>query len=191
LKNPAGAVVAEVEPTSPAAKAGIETGDVITSVNGEAVVDSRDLAKKTAAIAPGSAINVGVFRNGQEKTITVTAGELPARTVEAKAADQGTPSEAPSLGVTLAPARAVRAAGDRGVVITEIDPTGRAAESGLQAGDVIIEIGNQAVNTAADVRKMIDEARSQSKRAILLRIKRGDAMSFVGIPIGRAIGQGG
>jgi len=183
LKNPAGAVVAEVEPTSPAAKAGIETGDVITSVNGEGVADSRDLARKTAAIAPGSATNVGVFRNGQEKTIMVMAGELPARTVEVKAADQGTASEAPSVGVTLAPARNVRAAGDRGVVITEIDPTGRAAESGLQAGDVIIEVGNQAVTTPADVRKMIDEARSQSKRAILLRIKRGDAMSFVGIPV--------
>ena len=63
-------------------------------------------------------------------------------------------------------------------------PGGRAAESGLQAGDVIIEVGNQAVTTPADVRKMIDEARSQSKRAILLRIKRGDAMSFVGIPVG-------
>jgi serine protease Do len=78
----------------------------------------------------------------------------------------------------------VRAAGDRGVVITEIDPTGRAAESGLRAGDVIIEVGNQAVNTPADVRKIIDEARTQSKRAILLRIKRGEAMSFVGIPTG-------
>jgi serine protease Do len=184
LKIPGGALVAQVEPTSPAAKSGIETGDVITSVNDEAVVDSRDLAKKTAGIAPGSVTNVGVFRNGQEKRIMVTAGELPAGTVEVKAAEQGTASEAPSLGVTLAPARSVRAAGDRGVVITEIDPTGRAAESGLQAGDVIIEIGNQAVNTPADVRKMIDEARSQSKRAILLRIKRGDAMSFVGIPVG-------
>ena len=120
----------------------------------------------------------------KKKRIMVTAGELPAGTVEVKAAEQGTVSEAPSLGVTLAPARSVRAAGDRGVVITEIDPTGRASESGLQAGDVIIEIGNQAVNTPADVRKMIDEARSQSKRAILLRIKRGDAMSFVGIPVG-------
>jgi serine protease Do len=114
----------------------------------------------------------------------VTAGELPTRTVEAKVADQGTASEAPSLGVTLAPARAVPAAGDRGVAITVIDPTGRAAESGLQTGDVIIEVGNQAVNTPADVRKIIEEARSQSKRAILLRIKRGEATTFVGIPVG-------
>jgi serine protease Do len=184
LKNPTGALVDQVEPASPAARSGIETGDVITSVNGEAVTDSRDLARKTAALVPGSATTVGVFRAGQERTIMVTAGELPARTVEAKVADQGAASEAPSLGVTLAPARAVPAAGDRGVVITEIDPTGHAAESGLQTGDVIIEVDNQAVNAPADVRKIIEEARSQSKRAILLRIKRGEAMTFVGIPVG-------
>jgi PDZ domain len=70
-------------------------------------------------------------------------------------------------------------------VITQINPTSRAAESGLQTGDVIIEVGNRAVNTPADVRKMVDEARAQSKRSILLRIKRGDAMSFVAVPIGR------
>ena len=69
-------------------------------------------------------------------------------------------------------------------MITEINPTGRAAESGLRTGDVIIEVGNHAVSTPADVRKMVDEARTQSKRAILLRIKRGDAMSFVAVPIG-------
>jgi len=84
----------------------------------------------------------------------------------------------------LAPANSVPSAGDRGVVITEINPTGHAAESGLQTGDVIIEVGSHAVNTPAEVRKMVDEARTQSKRAVLLRIKRGDAMSFVAVPIG-------
>ncbi len=184
LKTPEGALVAQLEPNSPAAKGGIEAGDVITSVNGEAVKDSRDLARKMAAIAPGTATNVGIFRNAQEKTITVTLGEPPRTSVEAKSAEQKTTSEAPSLGLTLAPASAVSGAGDRGVVITEINPTGRAAESGLQTGDVIIEVGNHAVNTPADVRKIVDEARAQSKHAILLRIKRGDAMSFVAVPIG-------
>ena len=184
LKTPEGALVAQLEPNSPAAKAGIEIGGVITSVNGEAVKDSRDLARRIAAMMPGTAINVSVFRNGQEKTITVTLGELPRTSVEATAAEQRATSEAPTLGLTLAPASSVPSAGDRGVVITEINPTGRAAESGLQTGDVIVEVGNNAVNTPADVRKMVDEARTQSKRAVLLRIKRGDAMSFVAVPIG-------
>ena len=184
LKTPEGALVAQLEPNSPAAKVGIEIGDVITSVNGEAVKDSRDLARRIAAMTPGTAINVSVFRNGQEKMITVTLGELPRTSVEATAAEQRAASEAPTLGLTLAPASSVPSAGDRGVVITEINPTGRAAESGLQTGDVIVEVGNNAVNTPADVRKMVDEARKQSKRAVLLRIKRGDAMSFVAVPIG-------
>ena len=106
------------------------------------------------------------------------------RTVEAKAANQGTASAAPRLGVTLAAARTMPGAGDRGVVVTEIDPASRAAGSGLRIGHVIIEVGNQAVNSPTDVRKMTDEARWHSKGAILLRIKRGEATSFVAIPIG-------
>ncbi len=183
LKNPQGALVAQLEPDSPAGKGGIEPGDVITSVNGAAVQDSRDLARKIAAIAPGTATKLGVFRGGQEKTITVTLGVFPRTSAQARAAEQKATSEAPVLGLALAPANSVAGAGGRGVVITEINPTGCAAESGLQIGDVILEVGRRAVNTPADVRKMVDEARAQSKRAVLLRIKRGDTMSFVAVPI--------
>ena len=182
LKNAEGGLVAELEPDSPAVKGGLEVGDVITSVNGEAAKDSRELARRIAAIAPGTSMKLSIFRNGQEKTITVTLGTLP-RKSEAKTEEQKAPSEALVLGLTLAPASAVAGAGDQGVVITEISPTGHAAESGLQTGDVIMEVGRRAVNTPADVRKMVDEARTQSKRAALLRIKRGDTMSFVAVPI--------
>jgi serine protease Do len=94
LKNPEGAIVAQLEPNSPAGKGGSEAGDVITSVSSEAVKDSRDLARKMAAIAPGSATEVGIFRNGQEKTMTVALGEVPQPSVEAKSAEQKTTSEA-------------------------------------------------------------------------------------------------
>ena len=184
LKNAEGALVAELEPNSPAAKGGIEAGDVITSVNGEAVKDSRDLGRRIAAIAPGTSTKLGIFRNGQEKMITVTPGKFPRTSTEAKAEEKKAPSEAPVLGLTLAPASAVAGAGEQGVVITEISPAGPAAESGLQTGDVILDVGRRAVNTPADVRKMVDEALTQSKRAVLLRIKRGDAMRFVAVPIG-------
>ena len=184
LKNAEGALVAQLEPNTPAAKGGIEIGDVITSVNGEAVKDSPDLARRIAAIAPGTPTKFGIFRNGQEKTVTVTLGRFPRTSAEPQAEQQKAPSEAPVLGLALAPAGAVSGAGDHGVVITEISPTSRAAESGLQTGDIILDIGRRAVNTPADVRKMVDEARTQSKRAVLLRIKRGDTMSFVAVPIG-------
>jgi len=180
LKNARGALVAELEPNSPAAKAGIEDGDVVTSVNDESVADSRDLARKIAAMAPGTATKIGIFRNGQEKTITVTLGVFPRTQVEAE--EHKSTREAPVLGLSLAPARAVPGAGDRGVVITAVDPNGRAAESGLQVGDIIVEIGRHAVNTPAEVRKRVDEAHAKSNRAVLLRIKRGDTMSFVAVP---------
>jgi serine protease Do len=183
LKSTEGALVAQVEPNSPAAKAGVEIGDVINSANGEATKDSPELARRIAATAPGTSAKFGVVRNGQEKTLTVTLGKLPRTASAAKAEEQKTSGEPPVLGLALAPANAVTGAGDRGVAVIEIDPNGHSAESGLRTGDVILDVGHRGVSTSADVRKMVDEARAQSKRAVLLRIKRGDAISFVAVPI--------
>ena len=182
LKNAEGALVTHLQPASPAAKSGIETGDVITSVNGEAVKDSRDLAKKIAAIPPGTSARLVIFRYGQEKMIAVTLGEVARAAGETKAEEQPARSEKSVLGLTLARASAVHGAGDHGVAIVKISPTSRAAESGLQTGDIILEVGRRTVNTPADVRKIVEEARAQSKRAVLLHIKRGDTTIFVGMP---------
>ena len=184
LNKPDGALIAQVQPASPAAAGGIEVGDVIVSVNGEAVKDSRDLAKEIATIAPGTATKLGIFRNGEMKTVSVTLGELHQTPIEAKAEEHKTTNEPPVFGVSIASARAVAGAGEHGVVITHVDPTGRAAESGLQTGDVILKIGNQTIDTPQEVRTIVEQARKQSKQAILLYVKRGDTMSFVAVPIG-------
>ena len=183
MKSAEGTLVAELEPTGPAVKSGLEVGDVITSVNGDAIKTSRELARKIAAMAPGTSVRLGVFGNGQEKTITLNLGTLPDKS-EAKTEQQQAPSEPSSLGLTLAPAGKVPGAGDRGVVITGIDPDGRAAESGLQTGDVILNVGQAAVNMPADVRKFLNEAHAQSKRSILMRVKRGDVTTFVAVALG-------
>lgn len=183
LKQAEGALVAATQPGSPAAKSGIEAGDVIVSVNGETVKDARGLARKIAAIAPGTSARIGIFRNGQERTIAVVLGELPPTNAKAEREEQKTPSERSALGLSLAPASAVAGAGDHGVVVTNISPNSPAAESGLQTGDVILEIGRGTVNTPADVSKMVNEARAQAKRAILLRVKRGEGTIFVAVPL--------
>jgi serine protease Do len=183
LKKAEGALIAQLQPNSPAGKGGVEIGDVITSVNGHAVQDPRDLARKIAAIRPGTSIKLGIFRSGQERIVTVTLGELPRTSAQSKIEEQKKPSTQLMLGLTLAPASAAAGAGDHGVVVTNIDPDGRAAESGLQTGDIILGVGSRAVNTPADVSKIVDEARAQSKHAVLMRIKRGDATSFVAVPI--------
>jgi S1-C subfamily serine protease len=100
----------------------------------------------------------------QEKMITVTLGKFPRTSTAAKAEERKAPSEATVLGLTLAPASAIAGAGEYGVVITDIDPSSPAAESGLQTGSVILDVGHHAVNTPAEVRRMVEEARSQSKR---------------------------
>src|SRR4029077_6333213 len=103
LKSTDGALVAQGEPNSPAA--GIEIGDVINAVNGEATKDWRDLARRIAAMAPGTVTKFGVLRAGQAKTVTVTLGKLPRTSAEARGEDVK-PREAPVLGLTLAPASA-------------------------------------------------------------------------------------
>src|ERR1700729_948886 len=134
LKKAEGALVAEPQANGPAAKAGIESGDVITAVNGEPVKDARELARTIGGLAPGNAVKLNVLHKGQDKVDNLTLGQLP-NTLEAKAdidngdkggATRGT--DVPKLGLTLAPANSVAGAGKEGVVVTEVDPKSAAAE---------------------------------------------------------------
>jgi serine protease Do len=185
LKKAQGALVAEAQANGPAAKAGISSGAVITSVNGDEVADARDLAKKIGAMQPGASVKLGVYEKGAEKTVTLTLGELPAQR-EAKADSQDEPAgDVGKLGLTLAPASSVAGAGAQGVVITEVDPNGAAAEVGFKQGDLILEVGGKAVSNPADVRKALADARSGGKRNVLLRVKSGENTRFVAIPIAR------
>src|SRR6266478_3840215 len=140
LKKAEGALVAEPQANGPAAKAGIESGDVITSVNGEAVKDARELARTIGGISPGTAVKLNVLHKGQDKVVNLTLGQLP-NSVEAKAdndnndkggATRGT--DVPKLGLTVAPANSVAGAGKDGVVVTEVDPKSAAAERGFKGG---------------------------------------------------------
>ena len=142
LKKAEGALVAEPQANGPAAKAGIESGDVITAVNGEPVKDARELARTIGGLAPGNAVKLNVLHKGQDKVVNLTLGQLP-NTVEAKAdtdnGDKGSATkgtDVPKLGMTVAPANSVAGAGKDGVVVTEVDPKSAAAERGFKEGDV-------------------------------------------------------
>ena len=185
LKKAEGALVAEPQADSPAVKAGIEAGDVITAVDGKTVKDARDLAKKIGAMPPKTSVKLAILHKGAEKTVTLTLGEMPA----AKEARAETPSEngnvdLSKLGLTLAPAARVAGAGSEGVVVTGIDSSGVAADHGFSTGDVILEVAGKSVSTPADVRKMIASARTEGKRTVLFRVKKGDNSRFVALPVG-------
>ncbi len=187
LKNAEGALVAEAQANSPAAKAGIASGDVITSVNGETIKDARELAKKIGALAPGATAKLGVLSKGKDKTVNVTLADYPKdQTARAGSGDRQTPGSETHLGLTLAPAANVAGSGSKGVVVTDVESDGPAAERGFKTGDVILEVGGKAVSTPAEVRTALSDARAEGKRTVLMRVKSGDATKFVALPLGRA-----
>jgi serine protease Do len=185
LKKAEGAIVAEPQSDSPALKAGIVAGDVITAMNGVALKDSRDLARKVGTMAPGTSVKLTVARKGEAKIIELTLGKMPNQQ-QAKA-DAGTPTDgSPRLGLGLAPAKEVAGSGDQGVAVVQVDPNGPAAERGIKTGDVILDVGGKAVANAADVRKALGEARTAGKSAVLMRVKTAEAVRFVALPVGKA-----
>jgi len=188
MKGSEGALVAEPQADSPAAKAGIEAGDVITAVNGHAVKDARDLARQIGTMAPGSSAKLSVWRKGEEKSFSLTLGELPKEHQAALAAPQSRSQDAdiPTLGLTLAPAGQVAGSGSDGVVVTEVDPNGLASEHGFRTGDVILDVGGKKVASATDVRNALVEAKKDGKHSVLMRLKSEDATKFVAVPIAHA-----
>jgi serine protease Do len=188
LKKAEGALVDQPQSGSPAAKAGIEAGDVITAVNGTPVKDARELARTIGMLAPDSSIKLDILRNGESKTMTLTLAQMPNDQQVARADTERTQPTGgvPHLGLSVAPASDVSGAGGKGVVVTAVDPDGPAAEQGFQTGNVILDVGGKAVANAGDIRNALTEAKAQGKHEILMRVKMGDATRFVALPLGNA-----
>jgi serine protease Do len=187
LKQARGAMVDNPQDGSPAAKAGIEAGDVITAVNGNPVKDSRDLARTISMMAPGTSVKLDVLHKGETKQVAVNIGELPNRRQANAGQDNqsGETAGAPHLGLDVAPARDVEGAGRTGAVVTAVDPDGPAAAHGLQTGDVILNVGGKAVSNADEVRSALVEAKAAGKHSVLMQVKTADAMRFVAVPFAK------
>jgi serine protease Do len=182
LKKAEGALVAEPQSGGPAAKAGILSGDLIQSVNDQEVKDARDLAKKIASIKPGNAAKLGILRNGSQMTVSLMVAKMPNEAVAQTESGKGNSEGAAPLGLTIAPADSVSGKGSQGVVVTNVNPDGPAAESGIRTGDVILDVSGKAVNTASEMRQALADARSAGKHTILMRVKSGDSTHFVAVP---------
>jgi serine protease Do len=183
LHKAEGALVDEAQSDGPAFKAGIKAGDVIQSVNGETVRDSRGLAKMIAGAAPGQTATIQVFRDGGEKTITLQIAKMPDRVApenKPNHEDHGNTA----LGLTLASAAAITGPGTPGVYVTDVDPDGPAAEQGVHAGDIILEVSGKAVNHPSEIHEALDMAHSSGRRAILMRVKSGEMARYIAVPLG-------
>ncbi len=189
LKKASGALIADVTKGGPAAKAGLQSGDAITAVNGKEVADSRELARAIADIKPGETADLTVWHDGKEQSIKVETSKLPGdkQLAEANASqdEDGGKAALAGLGLQLAPASTVAGAGKSGVVVTDVDPGSPAAEA-LRPGDVILDVGGKPVSNVRDVRDILSDARADSKRTVLLRVKNGDGLHFVALPVGKA-----
>ena len=188
LKQAEGALVADPQKDGPAAKAGVEAGDVITAANGQAVKDARELARIIGGFAPGSTVKLDVLHKGHSKVVSMTLGQLPnAQQANAdaeaddKRAAQGT--DVPSLGLTVAPADKADGAGKAGVVITKVEPKSAAAERGLKKGDMILEVAGKSVSKPGDVSEALEAARIDKKSSVLMRLRSGDASRYVAVPV--------
>jgi serine protease Do len=193
LKQAQGALVAEALADGPAAKAGLTSGDIITSVDGAPVKDASALSKTISRTAPGTPIKLGVLREGQERSIPLALGELPlpAQASAARREHQGADQpetmgrgDVSDLGLKLVPADSIAGAGEQGVVVTGMDSRGLWAERGFELGDIILEIGGKSVKTPAELEGALGEARNAGKRIVLLRLKSGDSMRFLTAPVG-------
>ncbi len=179
-----GAIVTGVSPTSPAEKAGIKRGDVITAINNQPVVDSNSLRNMVARISPGSNVKVSALRDGREQNFQVALAELPQR-APAGSEDEtegATTTGSGKYGLTLqnlTPESASRFgldSNDQGLLVARINPSGIAANAGIRQGDLIQEVNRKPVRTINDFGAAIQQS---TTRPALILIKRRDAVIYV------------
>jgi serine protease Do len=178
LTSPNGALVAKVVPDSAAAEAGIKVGDVILKFNGEPIIDAGSLSQRVGVATPGEKAAIEIWRNGKTLDLTATIGSAAALTADNDSA--GASSQA-KLGLALRPLSPEerQQAGVPGGLVVE-DAQGRAAEAGIQPGDVVLSVDGTAVESVAQLRKMVKDHDKQ----VALLIQRGDARLFIPITLG-------
>lgn len=186
LKDTKGVIVSEVRKGSAAEKAGLKRGDVITAVNGEKIEDSNVLRNKVAATLPGNAVTLTILRDGKEQEAKATLDEFTPENAKGEKRDDktdgGKSNESGKLGLELEPVtpeiarRLELPAGSKGLIVTDVDPSGPAAEAGIDKGDVILEINRQPVETFDQAKAALDKAGDKTS---LLLIARGGRTLYV------------
>jgi serine protease Do len=183
LKDVRGVIVNNIERGSPAERAGLKQGDVITVINGVQIEDGNSLRNIVASAGPGAEVTMTILRDGREQQLRATLTELANQTTSRPTGGQGgNLSDEERLGFAATPmtpdlaARLGLGGGARGLVITDVDPAGAAAEAGLQPGDVIEQVNRQAVRSVEDLKSALSRAGSQP---LLMLVNRRGSTVFV------------
>ncbi len=203
LSNPDadGALIAAVAPNSPAAKAGLKPGDVITAVNGQAVTNPGDLASDIANIDPTGKADITYLRGGAKQDVSVAVEEMPSNPdasfqQNGNGGGQQQSTSQGALGLTLAPLtpdlrNQLNLPDDAsGAVIVNVKPNSLADQAGLQQGDLLVGVGPTDVSSPDDAVAAINAARKSGSGAVALRIVRQGQALFVGITLGNGDNSG-
>jgi serine protease Do len=177
LDKNVGVLVTEVEPESPADKAGLKQGDVILKMNGKEVRSNESLRNTISLMAPGTKIKLMIFRDGKEKEVTVEVGSLSKSKFGMEISDTGK-----KLGLGVVPinseiARQLNIKGDRGVIVAEVTSGSPAEDVGIEPGMIILSVNQIPVNTVAEFNKALEES-AKTKKAVLL-VKTGRFSQYV------------
>jgi serine protease Do len=195
LKEKDGALLAGVQSDSPAARAGLQPGDVIQAVNGTRIANPRELALNVANIQPGEQAHLSVLHDGQTKDVTVKVGTLPNEQT-ASNDHQDNSDQRQRIGLALAPLSPDMRDqlnvpdGTKGAVIQGVQPGSPAETAGLQPGDVIVGVGTQAVASPAEAVRAMRAAANSKDHALALRVIRNGQPVFVGVTLGDQSDQG-
>ncbi|MBB6410208.1 DegQ family serine endoprotease [Mesorhizobium sangaii] len=194
LDHPGGALVSQVNEGSPAAKAGVETGDVIVSFAGQDVKDPKDLSRAVADVAPGVRETLDIWRKGKAMNVSVDVGrngdDVKTASVPdesgAPSAEQG--SRVPAIGLGLMDITPdVRqemnlAANQHGALVASVNPDKPASASGIQPGDIIVAVNQAPVKTARQVTQAIAQAGKSGRKSVLLLVERDGSQIYVAVP---------
>lgn len=185
MDKPHGALVADVNDGSPAAKGGLHQGDVIVSVDGDEVKTMHDLPRMIAAHKPDSTVKIKVIRGDDQKTLSVKLGTMPKDSDQDASQAQSQPGG--KLGVALqglddATRQQLNLGDDvHGVVVAAVDPNGSAAEVGIRPGDVISQVDRKVVSDPQDVKDAVNKAAKKDRSSVLLLINRKGHALFVAV----------
>jgi serine protease Do len=184
LPNARGAIVREPSTDGPAGEAGVKSGDIITKVDGDQIDDALDLSRTIAGKAPGSVVELTIWRDGAETKVSVTLTELTeqvaaANEPEAQTPPADLPESTKSLGMTLVP----NGDGTGGLLIQEVEPDSIAAKRGLNVGDVLLEVDNKALSTISDFTDAVAGVQGKGLETALVKVSRGGEARFIGLPL--------
>jgi serine protease Do len=168
VKEFTGALVGSVSPDSPASKSGLQNGDIILELNGKPVDDANSLRMNISMMVPGTSVQLKVLRNGAERNMSATLGELPVESAGVEKGGSSADSNTELSGISvqsLSPeiARQLKVPADAtGVVVTKVDPSSAAADAGLQRGDVIQEVNRKPVHNASEFEAAMKNSKDQT-----------------------------